>query len=123
MKIIIVLALISFNSLAATHYSCPVRYTTIKLTLDSENSKVSITEPQTNQYLDYGMLKDKIESNDQTDLMFEMETTRNFLQLRFKTESLKEEPERLFGIARGSVGHQIVDASVKCFKLAGPFNN
>ncbi len=123
MKILFLLAFVSFNAMAATHYSCPVRYSNIKLTLDGENSKVSITEPQTNQYIDYGMLKDKIESNNQTDLMFEMETTRNFLQLRFKTESLKEEPERLFGVARGSAGYQIVDASVKCFKLAGPFNN
>jgi hypothetical protein len=123
MKTLLVLGLFAFNSMAATHYSCPVRYSNIKLTLDGENSKVSVTEPQTNQYIDYGMLKDKIESNAQTDLMFEMETTRNFLQFRFKSEALKEEPERLFGIARGSVGHQIVDASVKCFKLAGPFNN
>lgn len=123
MKTLFVLAFVSFNSLAATHYSCPVRYGAIKLTLDGENSKVLVTEPQAHQYIDYGMLKDKIESNAQTDLMFEMETTRTFLQLRFKSEALNEEPERLFGIARGSVGHQIVDASVKCFKLAGPFNN
>jgi hypothetical protein len=115
MKTLLVLALFAFNSMAATEYNCQIKLTRVRLILDAENSKVMISDAQTNQYIDHGRLHEKIESNGETDLMFEMDTS-NFIQARFKSDALKEEPETLFGLIRGSAGFQILDSSVKCFK-------
>jgi len=100
---------------ASSEYTCNVRLLKLKLILDSENSQIFISDAQTNQFVDNGILRDTLESFGESNLMFEM-NNGNFLQVRFKTAAMKEEPETLFGLLKGSAGFQILDESVKCFK-------
>ena len=115
MKTFLLLMLFAFNAVASSEYTCNVRLLKLKLILDSENSQIFISDAQTNQFVDNGILRDTLESFGESNLMFEM-NNGNFLQVRFKTAAMKEEPETLFGLLKGSAGFQILDESVKCFK-------
>jgi hypothetical protein len=109
--------LLSLSSLSAmaTTYNCVARMNKLELKRDKEFTTLIIRDFQSGEYYYNGIVKEIIERDGRTDLIFE--TNRySMLQLQFKTEALVREEQKLFGFVRGHHPGGFLDQSLVCVK-------
>jgi hypothetical protein len=113
----LLLALVTFSSLSAfaSTYNCVARMNKLELKLDKEFTTLIIRDFQSGEYYYNGIVKDIIDRDGRTDLMFETDTY-SVIQLQFKSEALLREDEKLFGFVRGHHRGGFLDQSLVCIK-------
>ncbi len=114
MKLLILLTLFSSNIFAAD-YTCYSRLAKLELYNDAEFSTLIVKHLQSDETYYDGRVKEVIEREGFTDLIFETHSFAN-LQLQFKTNDLKSEPEKIYGFSRGVIGGGLLDQAIQCFK-------
>lgn len=115
MKTLILLSLLSFNSIAATTYNCVARMNKLELRLDAEFTTLTIRDFQTGEFYYDGVMKEMIDRDGRTDLIFETDSY-SLLQLQFKTSALSSLEPKIFGFVRGHHRGGFLDQSISCMK-------
>lgn len=99
----------------ATTYNCVVRMSKLQLKLNEEFTTLTIRDFQTGEFYYDGVIKETIEQDGRTELIFEADS-HSLIQFQFLTEALKREDNVLFGFVRGHHLGGFFDQSLRCIK-------
>ena len=110
MKTFILLSLLTASAQAADYNCLSGRYK-YELNTDPDFYSLTIRNFSSREVLYSGVAAEVIKDDEFSDLVFEM-SAHQHLELRFKTEALKEEAAVLYGLSQGFFGM----SAFKCYK-------
>ena len=105
---------ISSSALAA-EYNCYARTIKMSLDLKGDMSQLTVRDVLTGEFYYNGIIDEVIKREELTELIFDTHSN-NDLEFEFKTISLENQNERLFGFVRGWYGAGFIDQSIQCLK-------
>jgi hypothetical protein len=114
MKKFLLTLFISSSALAA-EYNCYARTIKMSLDLKGDMSQLTVRDAQTGEFYYNGIIEEVIRQEELTELIFDTHSN-NDLKFQFKTSSLENQNERLFGFVRGWYGAGFIDQSIQCLK-------
>jgi hypothetical protein len=114
MKKLLLTLFISSSSFAA-EYNCYARTIKMSLDLKGDMSQLTVKDVQTGEFYYNGIIEEVIRREEITELIFDTHSNKD-LEFQFKTSSLDNQNERLFGFVRGWYGAGFIDQSLQCLK-------
>lgn len=104
----------------ATTYNCVARMNKLQLKLNEDFTTLTIRDFQTGEFYYDGIVKEIIDRDGRTDLIFETDSY-SLIQFQFLTEAFKREDEVLFGFVKGHHRGGFLDQSLRCIKKENVF--